>query len=669
VFSGLKGGVFRDGSASNALSSLSDSSNRYLHLNDLEGDGDVDAVLVRTSGVALFLNEGNVTDPNFVQAVGTTNPFGSVDLEGKEPTSAFLVDLDGDGDLDFVIAFFEEVRILWNENLTFTESPGTRIASSAGSKCFSPADVDRNGDIDIFMGTTMGALWLLENTGSNSFVANGGTSNPCFFENVGLEACFSFVDIDLDGDQDAFVSTASEVFFFRNEGTETDPIFTESASPIEFLSVIGPLAFGDIDGDGDEDAYGIDSSGSILEFKNDDRDPVPAFTKFDEDMNPLGRIIPELGWGFSVVSAVDINDDGLLDVFVGLYNGETRFFRNDGSIANPLFTPVDTSDDPFYYEIDFTFFHAAPAFLDFDGDGDLDSFIGTTTQLMMFENTGNASVPEFTAVTPNASRFPFSQGAGSILQLAFSDLDGDGDLDLALGREAGDILFYENQPDSSGASFVQLSGGSNPFDGINVGQRSNIHFADVDGDGDLDAVVGNVNGDALFLRNDGTVQAPNFVQVQGGENPFESVDVGTFSNFAFGDFDNDGDFDLIAGSRTGRVTYFRNTARNCASSCTGGRGTCAQPETSTSVSGFTELQLTAISQGIQPPSLAAGMCLCQESFQGSACEQCSPTRFGPRCQFTCPDFHRHVCFPEKRPFLIGLTWTTAFAVKSLDSFE
>jgi len=70
-------------------------------------------------------------------------------------------------------------------------------------------------------------------------------------------------------------------------------------SPIEFPSVSGPLAFGDLDGDGDEGSYGLDSNGDVFEFLNEDRDPIPAFTRFDEDANPLGYLSNVLDWGFS----------------------------------------------------------------------------------------------------------------------------------------------------------------------------------------------------------------------------------------------------------------------------------------------------------------------------------------------------------------------------------
>jgi len=51
--------------------------------------------------------------------------------------------------------------------------------------------------------------------GNATFRMNTGPSNPFFFENVGIESCFSFIDVDLDGDQDAFISTGRGLFFFR----------------------------------------------------------------------------------------------------------------------------------------------------------------------------------------------------------------------------------------------------------------------------------------------------------------------------------------------------------------------------------------------------------------------------------------------------------------------
>ena len=58
--------------------------------------------------------------------------------------------------------------------------------------------------------------------------------------------------------------------------------------------------------------------------------------------------------------------------------------------------------------------------------------------------------------------------------------------------------------------------------------------------GDLDLVVGNLDGLLNYFENTGTSTAPRFVQKRGSLNPFDGVDVGSYSAPALGDLDGDG---------------------------------------------------------------------------------------------------------------------------------
>ena len=58
--------------------------------------------------------------------------------------------------------------------------------------------------------------------------------------------------------------------------------------------------------------------------------------------------------------------------------------------------------------------------------------------------------------------------------------------------------------------------------------------------GDLDLVVGEEGGKLTYIENTGTSTVPVFVQRTGNANPFDGIDVGTFSAPALGDLDNDG---------------------------------------------------------------------------------------------------------------------------------
>ena len=67
------------------------------------------------------------------------------------------------------------------------------------------------------------------------------------------------------------------------------------------------------------------------------------------------------------------------------------------------------------------------------------------------------------------------------------------------------------------------------------GDSSTPSFADLDGDGDLDAVVGELNGALRYFENTGSASAPAFTARTGAANPFDGVDVGSFGTPSFAD--------------------------------------------------------------------------------------------------------------------------------------
>jgi len=144
----------------------------------------------------------------------------------------------------------------------------------------------------------------------------------------------------------------------------------------------------------------------------------------------------------------------------------------------------------------------------------------------------------FGALGPGLTGSDITTDAHTTLSVALGDVDGDGDLDLVTGNIGQRNRLYLN------------NGTADPFDGVTGSDVStdtdgtySVALGDVDGDGDLDLVVGNgTQANRLYLNNGTTA-------------PFSGVvgsDVSTDTDFtdavALGDVDRDGDLDLVAGN-------------------------------------------------------------------------------------------------------------------------
>ncbi len=278
---------------------------------------------------------------------------------------------------------------------------------------------------------------------------------------------------------------------------------------------------------------------------------MPTTPNFTLTTNQFG--LTNVGFSASP-TFVDIDGDGDLDAFIGNSVGNTRFFSNTGTVSSPAFaiTNVSNLSNPFGLANVGTY--ANPAFVDIDGDGDLDAFVGNTVgNTLFFRNTGTASNPAFAAATTN----PFGlTNVGRYANPTFVDIDGDGDLDALLGNTVGNTLFFSNTGTTSSPAFAAAV--TNPFGLTDAGIDSSPTFVDIDGDGDLDAFVGNSAGNTLFFSNTGTASSPAFAAVI--TNPFGLTNVGSYASPTFVDIDGDGDLDAFVGSENGNTLFFLNTS-------------------------------------------------------------------------------------------------------------
>ena len=105
----------------------------------------------------------------------------------------------------------------------------------------------------------------------------------------------------------------------------------------------------------------------------------------------------------------------------------------------------------------------------------------------------------------------------------------------------------------------QQTGAANPLNGLDVGLGSVPALVDIDGDGDLDVVSTENDGVVNYFKNTGTASAPVFAEQTGAASPFNGIVPTNFTKAAFADVDGDGDKDMLLGTHSGSLLYYKNT--------------------------------------------------------------------------------------------------------------
>lgn len=312
-------------------------------------------------------------------------------------------------------------------------------------------------------------------------------------------------DLDGDGDLDAFVANLGGNKVWLNDGTGT---FIDSGQNLGNSSSEG-VALGDLDGDSDLDAF----------VSNVNQEPNKVW--LNDGTGTFVDSGQSLGNSYSIEPALgDLDGDGDLDAYVANYTWTgtpNKVWLNDGSG-----TFVDSGQSLGNRK------SQAVALGDVDGDGDLDALTGNadaaaepSNRLWLNDGSANFTDSGQSLDTRN------TQG------VALGDLDGDGDLDV----------FNAN---FSGGDTVWLNNGTGTFSDSGQGLASSdsraVTLGDVDGDGDLDVyVVSDYPGPNTLWLNSGAGIFGDSGQSMG--NAFSwGVDMG--------DVDGDGDLDAWIANRS-----------------------------------------------------------------------------------------------------------------------
>jgi hypothetical protein len=253
---------------------------------------------------------------------------------------------------------------------------------------------------------------------------------------------------------------------------------------------------------------------------------------------------------YTMPSLGDLDNDGDLDIICSEYVGNFIYIQNTGTASAPSFAAPQTNP----FGLANTTYLTFPTLVDIDNDGDLDLFSGISSGgINFYLNTGTAAAPTFAAPQTN----PFSLvGLSYNPILTFGDLDDDGDLDLLLGHDYTDMVYFQNTGTVSAPSFGTPQ--INPFGLNNTQPLPMPSLVDMDNDGDLDVMSGELYGSFQYFQNNGNPTTPTFAPAQ--SNPFSLTNFSGYAKFSMGDLDNDGDLDILCGGAYGAFTYYQNNS-------------------------------------------------------------------------------------------------------------
>lgn len=556
---------------------------------DLDGDGIGDLFVFDRSGNRILAFQGCTSDVPEAPLTYLHRPDWRSAFPADLRNWVLLRDANCDGIMDLFANSQSGVRI-WPgaviDGLTqYPDAPTSNVVANwdfgSGEQnlpmvCLNtdiPAIGDFDGDGDLDMVT-----WTETSSTLYSYTSRGLTEGSVGCGDTLIwdvtNRCYGMLD-EATEDNTVYIGTEHECDF-----NVADPRASaetgEDAGTTTMRHAGGTTAILDLDGDGHLDILLGDVSynqfvACYMTDAVDGQDSTTHTTNHwpadlgDEDTLDIQR--------FPAAFHLDIDQDGVRDLMVtpnetfevdGRYG--SWWYRNAGSEASPEWTLQTTA---FLQEGMIDVGRGAyPAFTDFDLDGDLDLVVAnkerylgpgnTPALLARFRNVGTPQAPAFEQLDTNWLSLP-DFGLESVV-LAFGDLDGDGDDDLILGDELGNLHRWTNTAAAGMDMDLTLTEAAMPdAEGtpIDIGQFAAPCLYDLDGDGDLDLLVGEKNGELSLYENSGSVSAPSFSLVTASAGQVLADNLLGINGFSVPSvWPTDTGLTLILGNELGRLQRF-----------------------------------------------------------------------------------------------------------------
>jgi len=456
--------------------------------------------------------------------------------------SVYATDIDGDGDMDVLLASWDNNKISWYENIdgqgAFSRQQIITTDANGASSVYA-TDIDGDGDMDVISSSRNDdkIAWYMNNDGQ-------GTFGPQQIITTDADGVLSTYAADLDGDGDMDVLSASgydnKIAWYENTNGlgnfgSQQIIATDTKTATTVFAT-------DIDGDGDMDVLSAFTSdypsfgGKVVWYEN--TDGMGSFSS--------QHIISTAAAGSQSVYATDIDSDGDMDVLLAcmITNPETNenqivWFENSdgqGSFGQKQTITIDADGANSVYASDI------------DNDGDMDVLSACSGadpyfkgKVIWFKNSdGQGTFGQQQIITTN------TEGASSVYA---ADLDGDGELDVLSASWGDDKVAWYKNGDGQGTFGEQQIIRPCAF----ADKPQSIYAADIDGDGDMDVLSASKNDDkiAWYKNTDG--------QGTFGSQQIITLYANGANSVYATDFDDDGDMDVLSASRNDdKIAWYEN---------------------------------------------------------------------------------------------------------------
>ncbi len=501
------------------------------------------------------------------------NLFYSNDLGATPPNNAecipsdipAIVDVDNDGDLDFIsytsagqlLAFYKNMRV--EENL-----PCDSIKIKLKDHCWGKVN---QGNVRAHLLAQYCDNHLLQRSTGDANKTTHSGNTPCLF------------DADGDGDYDYLDGNVSfnDMVFLKNGRAQyggVDSMVSQDTTWQGNAKIINlpqwPAAFNvDFDCDGKKDILvSPHAEGSsenykcVWYFKNTGTTSVPAYT-FQSDTLLIDKTIDVGSAAYPMF--YDYDKDGKPDLFVGndgyfqtggTFRSKLAYYRNTSTVGHPSFQLVSKDLLNIFAQ---NYYGAAPAFGDLDNDGKEDLVLGHNDGSISFYKNGAASGTvepiwslqqailkdqNNTAINVNNNAAPF-----------IYDINKDGKPDLLIGCFSGTIYYYKNVSTAPGQLKLQYD--TSKLGNIVIAgfsSKSTPFIGKMDNTG-KDYLVCGSDGGAIY-RYDGFQNGNTAIPFGQIDNKYSQINGWTHAAPTIADIDGDGKYEMVIGNELGGVTIY-----------------------------------------------------------------------------------------------------------------